>query len=225
MRPRPAFLLYLITDRRLAAANGGIVDVVARALRGAAEVAPPGAVAVQLREKDLGARALAELGAAMQRICAQYRAPLLINDRIDVALAIGADGVHLPADSFDPADARALLGESRLIGVSTHSVEEVINTSPAADFVVFGPVFDPISKAAYTPATGSSGLAEAAARTSLPLYTLGGITAERIGQLSQELNFAYLTKLAGVAAIGAVIGAQDPGTGARDLLIALDSAK
>jgi thiamine-phosphate pyrophosphorylase len=225
MRPRPAFRLYLITDRRLAAANGGILDVVGRALHGAAEVAPPGAVAVQLREKDLDARALAELGAAMQRICAQHGAPLLINDRIDVALAIGAAGVHLPADSFDPADARALLGESRLIGVSTHSMEEAVNTSPAADFVVFGPVFDPISKAAYTQATGSSGLAEAAARSSLPLYALGGVTAERIGQLSQELNFAYLTKLAGVAAIGAVIGAQDPGTATQNLLIALDSAK
>jgi thiamine-phosphate pyrophosphorylase len=225
MRPRPAFRLYLITDRRLAAANGGILDVVGRALHSAAEVAPPGAVAVQLREKDLDARALAELGAAMQRICTQYGAPLLINDRLDVAHAIGADGVHLPADSFAPADARALLGESRLIGVSTHSVEEVVNTSSAADFVVFGPVFDPISKAPYTSATGLSGLAEAAARSSLPLYALGGVTAERIGQISQELNFAYLTKLAGVAAIGAVIGAQEPGIGARNLLIALDSAR
>ncbi len=209
----------------MAAANGGIVDVAARALRGAAEVAPPGAVAIQLREKDLDARELVNLGRAMRSVCAQYRAPLLINDRIDVALAIGADGVHLPADSFDPADARALLGSSGLIGVSIHTVAEAANASSAADFVVFGPVFDPISKAAYTSAAGLSELAAACARSSLPLYALGGITAERIGQMSQELNFGYLTKMVGVAVIGAVIGAADPGAAARDLLVACDSAK
>ncbi|MGH8012889.1 MAG: thiamine phosphate synthase, partial [Candidatus Binataceae bacterium] len=112
---RPGFKLYFISDRKLAAAHGGLLAIAGAALRSA----PPGTVAIQLREKDLAARELLELATALRTLCTRYNAKLLINDRIDVALASGADGVHLPADSFAVADARELVGPQRLIGVST----------------------------------------------------------------------------------------------------------
>ena len=82
--------------------------------------APPDTVALQLREKDLEARELVELARELRKICDRYRARMLVNDRLDVAIASRADGVHLPANAFDVADARALMGRDRLVGVSTH---------------------------------------------------------------------------------------------------------
>src|SRR5208337_4085599 len=101
------FCLYLITDRKLAGARGLLATCEA-SLKAAAESASRGALAVQLREKDLEARALFELACEMRRICDRYGAPLLINDRIDVAMAAGADGVHLASDSIGVSEARKL---------------------------------------------------------------------------------------------------------------------
>ncbi len=225
MALRPNFRLYLITDRRLAETNGGLLAVIERALHGAAQTAEPGSVAVQLREKDLDARELVELGSALRRVCSAYGAPMLINDRIDVAIAIGADGVHLPARSYSPGDARALLGPSRLIGVSTHTLEELAAASAAdADFAVFGPVFEPISKTAYTMSTGAAGLAAACAQSSIPVFALGGISVARLGALRQAPEFRGATSFAGAAVIGAVIGSRDPAAAARELLAALKAA-
>src|SRR5947209_18257421 len=116
------FRLYLITDRQLAAASGGLSAAVEAALAGGDEIGPPGNIAVQLREKDLDARALYELAVALKPICSRFGAPLIVNDRVDVAIAAAADGVHLSSTSYEVIDARALLGSFRLIGVSTHNV-------------------------------------------------------------------------------------------------------
>src|SRR5208283_737552 len=91
----------------------------------AREAAPPGTVALQLREKDLSARALYELALRLREICTRAGAPLVVNDRVDVAIAADADGVHLPSDSIGAVMARKLLGPDRLIGVSSHSPAEV----------------------------------------------------------------------------------------------------
>ena len=95
----------------------------------ALSAAPPNSVALQLREKDLGARELLELARQLRIVCDRYGARLLVNDRLDVAIAAGADGVHLPSNSFALADARALVGPDRLIGVSTHEHGEVVTAS------------------------------------------------------------------------------------------------
>jgi thiamine-phosphate pyrophosphorylase len=219
-RRKARFQLYLITDRHLAAPAGGLVTVVEAALAAAAEVAPPGAVAVQLREKDLEARDIYELACALRPRCTRFGAPLLINDRIDVAMAAGADGVHLPSNSFEIDDARALLGSMRWIGVSTHQGEEVAAAAAhGADFAVFGPVFDPLSKAAYGPARGLGALATAVeAAGTMPVYALGGITGDRIaGMVAVETG----TRPAGIAVIGAIFGASEPDIAARDLMRAL----
>src|ERR1700691_3439262 len=151
------FKLYLITDRRLAAAHGGLIAACEAALAAAASIGPPGAVAIQLREKDLDARAMLELAITVRQLCARFGVPLIINDRLDVALAAGADGVHLPADSFAVSDARAIFGTARLVGISAHTPAEVAAAArEGADFAVYGPVFDPLSKAAYTAARGAA---------------------------------------------------------------------
>ncbi|HXD89857.1 MAG TPA: thiamine phosphate synthase [Candidatus Binataceae bacterium] len=215
---RPDFRLYLITDRKLAARHGGLPAVVEAALRAASTTARPGAVAVQLREKDLDARELYELACALRERCSRWRAPLLVNDRLDVAIAAGADGVHLPANSFAVADARRLMGPAALIGVSTHQVNEVAAAQAAgANFAVFGPVYDPLSKPVYGAAGGADQLGAACrAVAGLPLYALGGITAERIGELGRSL--LAIDRPAGVAVIGAVFGADDPGRATVELL-------
>jgi thiamine-phosphate pyrophosphorylase len=203
-----SFSLYLITDRKLAKRD--LTEVCEEVLVAAG--ADARRIAIQLREKDLTGREQLALARALRKICTAHGARLLINDRIDVALACGADGVHLPADSFAVRDARELLGKSKLIGCSTHSIAEVEAANRAgANFVVFGPVFDPISKSAYGAAAGVEALREACEVSDLPVYALGGITPDRIEELSD-------CEVAGVAAIGAVFGASSPGAAIRALL-------
>ncbi len=208
------FRLYLITDRKLAGSRN-LIEVCEQAL--AATCDRPGSIAIQLREKDLDGRALYELALRLREISSRYAAPLIINDRIDVALAAGADGVHLPASSFSPAEARRLIGESRLVGVSTHRSDEIERAaSSGADFAVYGPVFEPISKPEYGATCGVEGIAAACrVAAGMPVYALGGIKAERVHRLAGA-------GIAGAAAIGAVIGAESPGAAARALLDAVE---
>jgi len=218
LRPSVSFQLYLITDRKLAGARGLIATCEA-ALKAAAERSPRGAVAIQLREKDLEARAIFELARAMRELCNRYGAPLLINDRIDVVMAAGADGVHLASDSIGVADARKILGTSGLIGVSTHSPAEIRAAADGgAGFVVFGPVFSPLSKGSYAPPCGREGLIAACRAAALPVFALGGITPKRAAALAGA-------GAAGFAVIGSVIGADNPARATESLLDALASWK
>jgi thiamine-phosphate pyrophosphorylase len=216
-RRKARFRLYLITDRHLAAASGGLVATVEAALAGAAEIEPTGSVAVQLREKDLEARELYELALALRPICTRFGAPLIVNDRIDIAITAGADGAHLASISFDIADARTLLGPSRLIGVSTHRLDEVTAAAKqGADFAVFGPIYDPLSKGAYGPAKGLAALADAVkAANDMPLYALGGINKLRAAEIAA---LEPGSRPAGIAAIGAIFGTSAPGVAVRDLM-------
>ena len=208
------FGLYLITDRKLAGSRG-LLAACEAALRAAADASSAGAIAIQLREKDLEGRALFEFACEMRRLCNRYGTQFLINDRIDVAMATGADGVHLAANSVPAIEARKLLGESRLIGVSTHAPNEVRAAADGgADFVVFGPVFAPLSKGSYGQPCGREGLVAACRAASLPVFALGGITPDRVAELAGS-------GAAGVAVIGSVIGAENPELAAKSLLDAL----
>lgn len=196
--------VYLITDR--AQTNGRpLVDVVAAALQG-------GLPAVQLRERDLTTRALLTLAEQLRELTRRCGAALLINDRIDVALACDADGVHLPARSFAIADARALLGRTRLIGVSAHGAAEVaVAAAAGADFAVLGPIYDTPSKRAYGAPFGPAVLAEARAAGTMPLFAIGGIDRERIAAVRAHGGD-------GVAVIRAVLSAADPAGATAALL-------
>lgn len=214
--PRVSFRLYLITDRRVVS-SGDLIS----ACQAALAAAPPGTVALQLREKDLSARALYELALRLREICTCAGAPLIVNDRVDVAIAAGADGVHLPADSIGVSMARKLLGLDRLIGVSTHSPPDVAAAArDGADFAVFGPVFDPLSKPAAGSAWGPSGLRAACGAGAIPVFALGGITPDRTRELFASADPA--ARPAGVASIGAIFAADSPALATAAMLSALD---
>jgi len=198
------FGTYLVTDRHQTCGRP-LVDCVEAALRG-------GVRAVQLREKDLGTRELAEIARCLRVTTARHGAALLINDRIDVALACDADGVHLPGSSFEIRDARTLMGPARLIGVSTHDPEEVAAAASAgADFAVFGPIFDTPSKRPYGSPLGLAALREAVASASIPVFAIGGVTSDRVRALLD-------TGAAGVALIRGILAAEDPEAAARGLM-------
>ena len=197
-------VVHLITDRRLAR------DLAARA--DAALVGlPPGRAAIHLREKDLGGAALLALARELAAVCRRHGQLLVVNDRLDVALAADADGVHLPSAGVPPADARRLVGPDRLVGVSCHSAADVARArAGGADFAFFSPVHDTPSKREYGPPLGVAALREAAA-LGLPLVALGGMTAENAPE-------AYAAGARGVAAIRAWLAGSDPAGAVRALL-------
>lgn len=146
-------------------------------------LARTGIDAVQIREKDLDDLALVEI-ARRARAILPDSTRLLVNGRLDVALAAGADGVHLPADGPPAAALRNRFGPDFLLGVSTHRVEEVERAlRDGADYVVFGPVYATPAKERYGPPAGLAGLARAAA-VGIPVVALGGITLERLGEVA-----------------------------------------
>ena len=198
------FSLYLITDR-MQTAGRTLPAVVADALRG-------GVKAVQLREKDLSACQLFELAAELRTITREYGAKLLINGRIDVALAVGADGVHLGRTTLPVAVARRILGRDRIIGYSAHGLDEALQAEcDGADFVTFGPVYATPSKAAYGVPLGLACLAEAARRLSIPVFALGGVKMSSVHEvLSSGAH--------GIALISAIIAAQNPAVETESLL-------
>ena len=229
LRPPPGFQLYLISDRRLIAPRD-LAQVCDEVLGALARDSSAIRVALQLREKDLGGRELYQLAAALRPICTRHGAYLVINDRIDVALAAEADGVHLPADSIAIDDARRLVGPSRFVGISTHSAPVAAHAAAAgADFAVFGPVWPPLSKFGYGPARGAESLGAACrAAAGMAVYALGGVTAERVAALLDAPGGTAAAsgggRPAGVAAIGAVFGADDPVAAALALARALRPA-
>jgi thiamine-phosphate pyrophosphorylase len=174
--------------------------------------------AVQLREKDLPGKDLYRLADGMRKLTARYGARLLINDRVDIAMAVGADGVHLGGSSMPASVARLLLGEKALIGCSTHSEAELREAeSQGADFATFGPVYPTPSKAAYGPPVGVAALSGACGRSAIPVFALGGVTAENTGEAIGAGAF-------GIALISGVVAAKDPREAARDLLTRVEHA-
>jgi thiamine-phosphate pyrophosphorylase len=199
-----------VTDRR-ATAGRPLAEVVERCL-GA------GLPAVQLREKDLTGVELLDLARALRGLTARHGARLLVNDRVDVALAVDADGVHLPEAGLPPLAARTLVGPDRLLGVSTHSTAALDAAQEGgADFVLFGPVYDTPHKRAWGAPQGPAALAAACRRARVPVLAIGGVTADRVPELGDA-------GAAGVAVIRALLEAADPAAATRELLAACDRA-
>lgn len=191
------FSLYLITDRHQVAPGHTLLSAIESALQG-------GIKAVQLREKDLSAAELLPLAQELRELTRRYDARLLLNDHIDLALAVQADGVHLGGHSQPTEIVRERIGTELLIGVSTHSNAGIISAAKqGADFVTFGPVYATPSKASFGPPQGLNALSEACRISPLPVFALGGISASRATEVRQ-------TGASGIALISAIIANPDP---------------
>ncbi|HIJ82415.1 MAG TPA: thiamine phosphate synthase [Desulfuromonadales bacterium] len=198
------FRLYLITDRQQTGGRS-LLEVLHRSLEG-------GVKAVQLREKDLSTAELHSLAAEVRLLTSQFDARLIINDRVDIALAVGADGVHVGVNSMPVAVVRRLLGKDKIIGCSAHAIDEALAAQSAgADFVTFGPVYFTPSKAEYGTPCGVKKMAEAVSVLAIPVVALGGISEARIPEL-------LTANVRGVAVISAVMAATDPRAVAASLL-------
>jgi thiamine-phosphate pyrophosphorylase len=188
------FKLYLITDRKQV--KMPLVAAVRLALEG-------GVRAVQLREKDLPVRELLALSQEMRALTKEFGARLFINDRVDVAIAVNADGVHLGHQSMPVEAVRRLVGNNMLIGVSTHDLAEAkAAEAGGADFITFGPIYDTPSKVKLGVPVGVKALISVKNEIDIPFYALGGIKS---GNVRQVLGAGA----SGVAMISAIIATED----------------
>jgi thiamine-phosphate pyrophosphorylase len=200
----PKFDLYLVSDRRQTGTRD-LLWVLEQALDG-------GVKGIQLREKDLGGRELFDLAEKVKALCVDRQASLFINDRVDVALAVDADGIHLGGASIPIEAARVLVGTDKLIGVSTHSMREAEEAERAgADFLLFGPIYFTPSKADYGEPQGLARLKEVVKKISIPVYAIGGIKVGNIVDMKEA-------GVRGVALISAIMSSADPCRATQEIL-------
>jgi thiamine-phosphate pyrophosphorylase len=167
------------------------------------EAASAGARLFQYRDKTSSPVEVYRQALSLREASRDLGVTFLVNDRCDLALAVGADGVHLGQDDLPLARARQIMGPGKLIGISTHRPEEVQEaTAGGADYLGFGPIFQPGSKQDHEPVVGINGLRRVRPLTRLPIFAIGGITAESVEDLRQA-------GADGVAVISAVLGAPD----------------
>jgi thiamine-phosphate pyrophosphorylase len=211
MKPAaPDYRLYLVTDRALARGRT-VPEVVSAAVSG-------GVTCVQVREKEAGARDfLAEVRATL-RALAGTGVPLIINDRVDVALAAGADGIHVGQTDLPLADVRRLVGEEMIVGVSVESVEDAVAAErEGADYVSVSPVYLTPTKTDTASGLGPEGVAAVRAAVRCPVVAIGGLNRETVGDVIRA-------GADGVAVVSAVMSAPDPAAAARELREIIDAA-
>lgn len=196
------YSLYLCTDRSLMTAPT-LEQAVNDAIKG-------GCTVVQLREKHAASREFYQLALSLKRITGYYGIPLIINDRLDIAAAVNAEGVHLGQKDL-PADiARAVLGEEKIIGVSANNLQAAINAElDGADYIGVGAVFQTSTKTDAKPVTIDK-LKEIRSAVKIPMVAIGGIKRSNISQLNG-------TGINGVAVVSAVIGSKNITAAAREL--------
>lgn len=213
MPGQPTFdaTLYLVVGSD-AVRRRAVTDVVAAAVRG-------GVTLVQLREKTLSDVEMIASARVLIDLLGPLGVPLIINDRVEVAMAAGAAGVHLGQDDLDAARARALLGPDGIIGVSAGTTAETATVSTSlADYVGVGAVYPTTSKADAGAAIGIAGLRALQARLPLPVVAIGGIHAGNAAEVAA-------TGVAGVAVVSAICGADDPEDAARSLRLAIAAGR
>lgn len=201
--------LYLVADVNYAMGRA-LVSVVEEAVRG-------GATMVQLRAKGLETREFLELATRMASALKRRSIPLIINDRMDIALACRADGVHLGQDDMPPDMARKLLGKSRIIGVSVNTLKEAREAERlGADYVGLGPIYPTSTKDTDLPVLGPEGIRRIRKKIGIPIVAIGGINAGNAADVMKA-------GAAGVAVVSAILGSPDACKAAADLKARLSS--
>ncbi len=191
---RESLLLYAVTDRRWTGEKT-LLQQVEEAILG-------GATFVQLREKNLGESAFEQEAVEIQALCRKYGVPFVVNDNVEIAKRMGADGVHVGQSDMEAGDVRALLGPDAILGVSAQTVEQaVLAEARGADYLGVGAVFPTGSKddAVEVPHDVLKAICEA---VSIPVVAIGGISEENVQELSG-------TGICGIAVISAIFGQKD----------------
>jgi thiamine-phosphate pyrophosphorylase len=202
--------LYFVTDRGLCGAKP-LTDVVLQAIRG-------GAVCVQLREKDVSTRFFVEEARRIKALMAPFRVPLIINDRLDVALAVDADGVHVGQSDMPYDIARKLMGPKAIIGLSVETWEDVERAQGLdCDYLGVSPVFATPTKTDTKEPWGLEGLARIRAFSRHPLVGIGGLNAE-------NAEAVVMAGADGVAVVSAICAVADPYAASRELSHIITSA-
>ncbi len=166
--------LYFITDRTISGISHS--DITRQAITAGIRV-------IQLREKNMSGKELYKEAVSLRGITLKHGATLIINDYIDIALSVNADGVHLGQEDMPIAEARKVLGRNKTIGISTHSLKQAIDAQMAgADYIGFGPVFRTTTKDAGNP-KGTKALSKIKKHIKIPVIAIGGITIENISQV------------------------------------------
>ncbi|MCA1960889.1 MAG: thiamine phosphate synthase [Desulfomonile sp.] len=203
--------VYLVTDRGLSRGRSTL-DVVAAAVS-------VGVSAVQLREKDLSTRDFYEEGLKIREVLRSAGVPLIVNDRIDIALALDADGVHLGLSDMPAGVARRILGPEKIIGLSVEQPHHITDPAVAnADYLGVSPVFLTSTKEELVTAWGLDGLRKARSLTDLPLVAIGSVKKEN----ATEVIHAGADC---VAVVSAIVSADDPAVATRELIEAVQIAK
>ncbi|WP_258358644.1 thiamine phosphate synthase [Moorella sulfitireducens (nom. illeg.)] len=203
--------LYVIITTKL---GGGrpTLELVREALAG-------GATAIQLREKDLPARELVELGREIRKLTRAAGATFIINDRLDVVLAVEADGVHIGQEDLPARVARELLGSGKILGVSTGTVTEARQAvADGADYLGVGSIYATSSKGDAGEPIGLAGLKAIRAAVTIPVIAIGGINNDNAAEV-------IAAGADGIAVLSAVIGAPDVAAAARELLAAVRQSR
>lgn len=198
------FDILLITDRKSVPENSFFPR-----LQGALQA---GIRSVQLREKDLSAGELIRYGLKVREMTREHNAQLYINDRVDVAMAVGADGVHLGGMSIPVKAVRKITNKAFRIGVSAHSIKEAADAQDeGADFITFGPVYETPSKMRYGKPLGVDMLRKTVCGVQMPVYAVGGINSKNIKEVMK-------TGVRGAAMISAIFGADDVEQKTREIV-------
>jgi len=204
MKPKNIdYSLYLVTDRGLARGRSTL-DIVQAAVSG-------GVTCVQLREKQCSTLEFIEQALAIKDILKARKVTLIINDRLDVALAVAADGVHLGQNDMPLEMAQRIAGPSMLIGISAESVQDAVEAEKGgADYLGVSPIYATPTKTDTAPPLGLEGLREIRKRVKIPIVGIGGLNESNAAEVIR--NGAD-----GVAVVSAIVAADDPGTSAMTL--------
>lgn len=204
--------VYLVLDPNLCNGAQGMIDTTRAAVQN-------GATCVQLRAPHWKKRALVECGRALKSALAAFHVPLIINDHADVCLAVDAEGLHIGQDDLSPSDARAIIGNEKLLGLSVSNEQELSAVDVRlVDHLGIGPIFSTSTKPDASYALDIEGFALLASRKPCPVVAIGSVKEPIVGDLIRA-------GADGVAVVSAICGQKDPGVATKELVDAVQMAR